>query len=173
MITGSDLGYSKHEPDAVVQIDTIYGSIPVTLVELRHCTKMLTGNHTVECRMFFYRFQLHYEAYRREWPHYCTECDGAGVHSWDENQAPIGSGMNWPEPMSEACEGCWASGYCPRCGMQSFEWDDNGDCEGTCPACGWTENSQSVPEYDYCGCTLMEPEIFTKEPSGEWVPQEK
>jgi len=75
-------------------------------------------------------------AYVAQWTNYCQHCQGAGVLTWQENQAPLGSGHTWLETLSEPCDNCVGAGRCPRCGGAApASWDDGG--EEPCPNCGW------------------------------------
>jgi len=47
---------------------------------------------------------------------YCRDCAGVGIVTSRENQAPLGSGLNWAETSVEPCEECVGGGKCPTCG---------------------------------------------------------
>lgn len=49
-------------------------------------------------------------------PKRCKRCNMSGMITWRENQAPFGSGMYWPETLSEPCECVESNLQCPRCG---------------------------------------------------------
>lgn len=74
------------------------------------------------------------KAWQRKWPNACQKCHGWGVHTWSENQSPLGSGRNWPMEMAEPCS-CVEEGTCARCGLGNALDLDTG--EGPCPTCNW------------------------------------
>lgn len=80
-------------------------------------------------------------------PDACTHCAGQGYSTWVENQSPIGSGLYWPEEMSEACDWCLVECKCPRCGFEhTTEWANanldhpmfDGSWPHPCDWCGFT-----------------------------------
>jgi len=97
--------------------------------------------------------------YQTQWPNYCQGCHGAGLHSWYENQSPIGSGMYWPEGLHEPCSDCAEKGNCPRCGQEISADDDAVNAwledQTPCPHCGWDWGQEGdvcpdipdIPEY--------------------------
>ncbi len=90
------------------------------------------GFHSVDC----IAAEQAMNAYVAQWTNYCQHCQGAGVLTWQENQAPLGSGHTWLETLSEPCDNCVGAGRCPRCGGAApASWDDGG--EEPCPHCGW------------------------------------
>ena len=97
--------------------------------------------------------------YEKLWPNYCKKCHGTGELSWQENQSPLGSGLYWPETITEFCEECTGQGLCPHCGkpfpaIMELEdlWDDDSWRENKHgPHCNWNFNSAGAPEQDcYC-----------------------
>jgi hypothetical protein len=80
------------------------------------------------------------KSYQAQWPRLCQPCKGWGVHTWKENQSPLGSGLYWPEAMSDPCAHCTEKGLCARCGEPGLTSEDRGDAttgEGPCKFCGW------------------------------------
>lgn len=98
--------------------------------------------HTAECQAEQKELKRLHDEYVAKYPNYCHGCGGAGVLTWQENQAPLGSGQVWLETLSEPCDKCLLSGKCPRCGG---EYTDE-DCLKPCSICGWNFDSQCPPE---------------------------
>lgn len=84
-------------------------------------------------------------------PKFCRKCLGAGVHEYQENRAPHGSGHYWPETMREPCEECECKGICPICGEETVDEDGNRSCK--CESFG----IDLVPE---CLCWMSELEDY-------------
>jgi hypothetical protein len=76
----------------------------------------------------------------------CKTCNGEGITTTYENQAPIGSGLIWDEQIIDDCPDCTGNGICPGCDK---EWSDetfNDYVESigylrsddfACPYCDW------------------------------------
>lgn len=91
-------------------------------------------------------------AYRKELaefeaahPSYCRQCGARGKITWSENQAPLGSGMYWPETLADLCPHCAEQGICPLCGTPMIE-NTAQDSAGyeydilRCATCGWSDD---------------------------------
>lgn len=75
--------------------------------------------HTARCE----QARLRRAVFERQFPNFCKTCQGRGLFTWSENQAPHASGLVWLEDLSEPCTDCVGSGKCPRCGRsQYFHW---------------------------------------------------
>lgn len=118
--------------------------------------------HSETCQIRFAKHEEAIHAYTTQYPNYCRKCNGWGVVSWTENQAPLGSGQNWPMEMSDPCT-CVEEGKCPRCGEKAINLTEEGDFppDGipACSACGWRDGEPSTagisPDYE-CDCWYEE-----------------
>lgn len=84
--------------------------------------------------------------YNARWPRHCRKCDGTGLHTWRENQAPLGSGLRWMEEMTEGCPECVGKGKCPQCAgeLREIDFGDNWLCD----ACGWEYGAALADELE-------------------------
>lgn len=63
----------------------------------------MATQHTTRCEQDWLRRQ----AWERQFPHYCRNCDATGG------------------PPDDCCSNCVGKGYCPRCGrLQFFHWQE-------------------------------------------------
>lgn len=118
--------------------------------------------HTPECvarRSEWERKKAEWEA---KYPNYCPTCKGTGVVTWQENQAPFGSGMRMMETMFDICEECVGQEICPRCGetlvCYYVSHDDPYETYWKCKNCGWNQEDayegkvECAPDEYYCRC---------------------
>jgi hypothetical protein len=108
--------------------------------------------HTEECGERTAIAEQLIAEYKASWPKYCQHCGGLGVVTYQENQAPIGSGMVWNEETAEVCDECIGKGMCPRCGEYISEpWCVN-QME-RCPKCGFLPSEDGgIPSQYECNC---------------------
>jgi len=92
------------------------------------------------------------------YPGYCKSCNGWGRVTWEENQAPLGSGLTWNEQFEDFCGKCLNEGICPRCGTYDATWDPMS--KFLCPHCEWNEDKPD-------GLPQVAEEIVLEEPLDE------
>lgn len=116
--------------------------------------------HTPACRDWYLLNIGAIEDWRTRWPRHCKNCRGHGGHSYSQNQAPLGSGLTWMEPMFDLCLTCLGEYICPRCGTDNGEpW---GEIEPEpCPFCGWDngaddDDCEPVFTNGWCMCLREE-----------------
>lgn len=114
-----------------------------------HYTKR--RKHSYLCALKTAQDRARYAAYVAKWPHYCRKCDGSGGR-W------LPGTYHYP-PDFDPC-GCLEDGYCPRCGVLTWEQEDFDGAPVTCPECGWQEDDPDeapIPWIDGpCRCEEME-----------------
>jgi hypothetical protein len=117
--------------------------------------------HTPECLKALAKVNAEIKAWETTWPAFCRDCNAQGMNAWTENQSPPGSGLYWPETLSELCETCY--GKCPRCGADwtteyttDYELDKATGQQIECLACGWNwgmgKDDFRPADYECWGC---------------------
>jgi hypothetical protein len=102
--------------------------------------------HTPECQAGMARAEEVRADWVAQWPNYCRECGGEGLHHYPGvYRYPDGSGE---PPSTDPCEGCVCQGKCSRCGAEGL---DPETAEGPCKTCGWNYDD-AIPAAWECGC---------------------
>lgn len=128
--------------------------------------------HSASCLAQQAEMKRLHDEYVAKWPNYCRKCGGVGEVTWQENQAPLGSGMVWLEELSDSCPSCLMNGVCPRCRKQI---PDNLLVEDDiiCPFCKWKLGTAEVCPpaglEEPCECEYDE-HGFGITISGGWIP---
>jgi hypothetical protein len=123
--------------------------------------------HTPDCLRQQEAQKQRQREYDAQWPKWCRKCNGTGMLTWYENQAPLGSGYNWPEQFEEPCETCIGGNRCSRCGhKQGKNWNDT---VTPCAVCGFVPMVSEGRPTDYeCDCWEREVDDVIERAERSW-----
>ena len=89
------------------------------------------STHNTDCARNIVEWLETAEKFKTEYPKFCQECLGWGHFEYEENQAPLGSGLRWMEQGAEPCEHCECKGLCPVCAEETVDDDGKRSCKCT------------------------------------------
>jgi hypothetical protein len=98
--------------------------------------------------------------YKSHWPNYCKTCYGQGflqhVDFVDYGMAKVSM------PSEDYCPDCIEYNKCPRCNsvvQWQLEQVSEDDFIKPCPNCGWSKDTEGLPDYG-CECAYSDVEDF-------------
>jgi hypothetical protein len=107
--------------------------------------------HEKDCFNSQVRANMQRVGYILRWPKFCRNCGGYGNHYSHYDPSPSGVGLSSGYMVdADPCQQCSDRGICPRCADDGFDAETGDHCE----ECGWTIESEGVPEPWECSCWI-------------------